>query len=831
MDIDKIAKVLGAGKEVKTSNGFLTICPCHDDTNPSLSIKLSRNNGVIFNCHAGCSWKEVQDIVGSMGLLPTNSPKKYNNLPKFIWEQSSENNQEVEKYFVSRNISLKKLPECFRFNKYKGKMIVAHVSKPGDKEVSAIHRTFLDKNGQKTGRKMLGPCKGGAVWLSPPSGRMVVGEGIETTLSVIAATNLPGVACLSASGMKSVELPNLVKEIIIAVDSDPNNTGQNAARSLGEKFSGTTMYATPDESCFTSTPNKLDFNDLSQDQIRERFSTLLNWDDVRSLEGQQEISLFDEEGRPKTKATVLIEIGSQYELFRDETGDGYATISTDGHKETWPIKSKVFTELLADQYFLLSSMGVSRNIIADSTDTLRGMARLRGEQHKVYRRVAALNGKIYIDLCDEQWRVVEVTKDSWQLTTDCPVKFIRSPSSMPLPVPEKNGSLKDLWSLMNIKPEERSLVAGFLIRALSPRSPYFNLGIVGEQGTGKSSFATLVRSLCDPSTAMLRPPPKDERDFLAGAVNNWCITYDNLSGMQPWLSDSLCRMLTGGSFAARTLYSTTEETTIPLARPTILNGIDDLTSRPDLADRSIVITLQPISDDDRLEERELWGKFEAVKGKIFGVLLDGISSSLRNIDKVTLPTKPRMVDAARWGAAAEEGLDIPQGSFIESYMNNQREMVSVSLEASPFIAALLDMINDLSEWSGTPSELLAFLPKYARDEESVRSKAWPKSPPWTTKTLRRYSPALRKIGIQFEHTRKSTSSYLKFSMQVKDKKLTPHSQMIDEGSIDSRDVQMSKSTYTTYTTAIKPEVDVGNVGNVSKIPDMSVESTANWEEI
>ncbi len=321
---------------------------------------------------------------------------------------------------------------------------------------------------------------------------------------------------------------------------------------------------------------------------------------------------------------------------------------------------------------------------------------------------------------------------------------------------------------------------------------------------------------------MLRPPPKDERDFLAGAVNNWCISYDNLSGMQPWLSDALCRLLTGGAFAARTLYSTTEETTIPLARPAILNGIDDLASRPDLADRVITINLQPIKDHARIDERELWRQFDNNKGKVFGVLLDGLSAALKNIDNVELPYRPRMIDAASWSTAAEEGLGIPSGSFLESYRVNQRDMVAISLEASPFIAALLDMARDKKEWAGTPTELLSLLPSYARDEEAVKSKAWPKSAAWTTKILRRHAPALRKIGVGVEQSRDSTSSHIKIIMQVEHENLTPHSQDLEnktEADSPKGDVQYADSTYTTY---IPTQNRGPNVSNVGKNHELSV---------
>lgn len=483
----------------------------------------------------------------------------------------------------------------------------------------------------------------------------------------------------------------------------------------------------------------------------------------------------------ETKGTILVEIGRQNELFHDEIGEGYVTIQRDGYRETWLIKSETFAGYLMDEFFRLTNQGVSRSLVSDATDTLKAAARVDGKQLRVYRRTAFTGGKLYIDLCDQSWRAVEVSTDGWKVISNHDIKFLRNTNSVALPVPVSCGKLDELWNFLNVKPEDRPLIAGFLVRALHPEGPFFCLAVNGEQGTGKSTASKIIRSLVDPSTAMLRPPPKDERDFLAGAVNNWCITYDNLSGIKPWLSDALCRILTGGSFASRTLYSTTDETAIPLARPVIINGIDDLMSRPDLADRTISIMLQPIAESERLDERDMWKKFAEAKGKIFGVLLDGLCTALRDIDTVNLPHKPRMIDAAKWATAAEKGLGLPRESFIRAYQRKQQDMVTLSLESSPFMAAIMDLLADKKNWQGSPAQLLALLPKYARDDEAVKSKAWPKTAAWVSRMLRRHAPSLRKIGICVEFSRNSTERTISLSMPVdrmpiEQQNVTPHGQ-------------------------------------------------------
>ena len=65
-----------------------------------------------------------------------------------------------------------------------------------------------------------------------------------------------------------------------------------------------------------------------------------------------------------------------------------------------------------------------------------------------------------------------------------------------------------------------------------------------------------------------------------------------MSGLQPWLSDTLCRLSSGGGFSVRSLWTNNDEVLFEAARPAILNGIDDIITRPDLADRSLFVTLE-----------------------------------------------------------------------------------------------------------------------------------------------------------------------------------------------------------------------------------------------
>ena len=85
--------------------------------------------------------------------------------------------------------------------------------------------------------------------------------------------------------------------------------------------------------------------------------------------------------------------------------------------------------------------------------------------------------------------------------------------------------------------------------------PYPVIVLSGEQGTAKSTFSAILRSLLDPNTAPLRALPRTDRDVFIAASNGHVLAFDNVSSLQPWISDTFCRPATGGGFAVRALYT------------------------------------------------------------------------------------------------------------------------------------------------------------------------------------------------------------------------------------------------------------------------------------
>src|SRR5690606_38691494 len=107
--------------------------------------------------------------------------------------------------------------------------------------------------------------------------------------------------------------------------------------------------------------------------------------------------------------------------------------------------------------------------------------------------------------------------------------------------------------------------------------------------------------------------PKNEHEAFISATSAHVLAFDNVSGIRGWQSDLMCRISTGGGYVTRQLYTTGEERIFETQRPQVINGITDVIERPDLAERTLPITLERISAAGRKTEAELLGHAAEVR--------------------------------------------------------------------------------------------------------------------------------------------------------------------------------------------------------------------------
>jgi len=296
-----IARALGGRK---VGSGWMARCPVHDDREPSLSIRHGADGKVLLCCHAGCeqgrviaglrsrglwnhdnrrqstrpvSWttttqKADRDNAGSgswaaVTQLPDRDNIKRTKMALAIWQPTTTADHTlVETYLQSRGL---KLPSLRRLRFHPGlkhpsggiwPAMIALVTRGVDDAPVAIHRTFLGRNEAGKApvdpqKMMLGPCRGGAVRLGELRDILMIGEGIESCLAAMLATRNPAWAALSTSGLRTLDLPHTVRQVIVLADGD--DPGEVAAQDCAWRWKREGRCVR-----IARPPRGMDFNDL-----------------------------------------------------------------------------------------------------------------------------------------------------------------------------------------------------------------------------------------------------------------------------------------------------------------------------------------------------------------------------------------------------------------------------------------------------------------------------------------------------------------------------------------------------------------------------------------
>jgi len=337
---------------------------------------------------------------------------------------------------------------------------------------------------------------------------------------------------------------------------------------------------------------------------------------------------------------------------------------------------------------------------------------------------------------------------------------------LPVPISGGGGHINLLRKYVNISSEDDwALLLAWLVSPFLVGGPYPCLIVNGEQGSAKTTLTRTVLSLTDPAKAQLRAAPSSERNLMIRATNTHVIAYDNISTIQPWFSNALCRLATGGGFGTRMLYANDEEMILDIKRPVILNGIEEFVTASDLLDRSVLLQLESIPESDRRTESSIQQEFEHDRPLILGALFNAVSTALRRRDQVVIKESPRMADFATWATAAEPALGLEEGAVVRALINRRRDADQMALENNIIAPYLMRLLEKKPTWSGTASQLLDALngrgfgmARSLDDDPTRRSRYWPKSPRAMGANLDKLRPVLRRLGYNFSRDKDTDRS-------------------------------------------------------------------------
>lgn len=474
-----------------------------------------------------------------------------------------------------------------------------------------------------------------------------------------------------------------------------------------------------------------------------------------SLEEIEAIGVPVEDAAPSPRDSgdvVLFKLCSDLGVipFRaEDIGGVYVRFPVGGHHEIDGLGSEWFAAWLTDKYYIAQGVSPKKTDLEGAARLLHSVA-FKTPKRKTFVRLARVNGKIYLDLADEAYRVVEIDEVGWRVVENSPAWFMRPSSMKVLPLPQEGGSLDLLRKFTHLSDDDFVMVISWLVASMNPDGPFPILALSSEHGSGKSTLTTLLQRILDPNTTERLAPPKSSDDLYSVAISRRLLPYDNLSKVGDTLSDDLCRVATGTGNGKRKLFSDGDTFSVAVRRPIIVNGIALSLDRPDLLSRSYTVTLATIPEGKRRTEDRLYVAFEAAHPKILGALLTAVSAALREKDYEPL-NLPRMADAASFILQAEKGggLPWPVGTFFEVSQRKEDEKNDAAILDDPVALKVLNL-SEGRGWEGRMQELLHEISAAASIEERRFLPATPKA---LGIKLERVKPLLRSKGVQYEKKR------------------------------------------------------------------------------
>jgi len=532
-------------------------------------------------------------------------------------------------------------------------------------------------------------------------------------------------------------------------EAGAEHAGQIKERLVEIKWAGTLSYATLPEHYF-------DLSFVVDKHGPEGFGPFIA---ALAASGLQERFGGAGKGTPsaerETQADALVKIALTAELFRTPGGQLYARMPVNAHHEVMALEERGsgFQRWLIGQFYAQTGRSPSTSAVAQAVELTRAKAQFDSPVHEVWTRVAWTDDAIYLDLANEAWEAVKVTTEGWELVTQPPVYFRRPRGMLPLPHPDREGTMQALHDLTTVEAgsDDEKLIDAWLLQTLMPEGPYTDLCLHGEQGSTKSVLTKILRQTTDPNKAPARRAPKDEHDLVIAAQNARIVALENLSHLPDWLSDALCCLSTGAGFSTRALYTDAEEVIFTAKRPVIMNGIAEVAVRGDLIDRCLFVTLPHLNDVDVKEEKQIWQDFAEAHPRILGAILNATSMALKNRLQTTIDRLPRMADFTLWVEAAAPAFGWQPGEFLGAYRRNHKSATTTALEASVVARALLTYLDGgkTTVERMLMGELLdALTAKTFDDSKKPPPKDWPRSPQALSWALRRLAPALRTQGIE-----------------------------------------------------------------------------------
>lgn len=426
-----------------------------------------------------------------------------------------------------------------------------------------------------------------------------------------------------------------------------------------------------------------------------------------------------------------------------------------------PIKSRRFAAFLSFRYRELAEESERPDYKAALAVEEDDAIFLQTNQVAIHRRVAgSLQDGITYFLADEKWRYVVVSAEGCTICKRSALKFLKGSMDEEQVRPRKGGDyLKLMLPKLNMAHDDAILYAVFLIQAFSRNSSHFAAVISSSRGTGKSTLTKMTTELVAPTKTGAAIQPASEDDLKTMLANTYVAAFDNTATLSTAFSNILCAAITGSKAAKRKLYTNSDQVVLNLHNLVLLNGVDIVPFKSDLAERALYFELLQIKDSERRTDAEIWEEFNRDKPLILGAIFKTLSKAMAILPTVEIKKLHRMADAHKEMMAIALALGIEQAEFQRILDANQKKLQDAYAASNPFVDFVLTYLQLHSNVDAPAAKL------YQSMVDSIVGDRgfFPKTPSMLSRRLNEEKDALLLAGYQFEKAKMKDSNYIKIS--------------------------------------------------------------------
>ena len=425
-----------------------------------------------------------------------------------------------------------------------------------------------------------------------------------------------------------------------------------------------------------------------------------------------------------------------------------------------PVESRMFLAFLGHQYREESDEMIKPDFSELIGIRIENVCYRQENPIQVHRRVAGSisKGKIAYFLADDCWTTWLVSPKGCKEGRSKSLKFLKMSLDEEQVAPKGDCDLLQVMSkYVNLSDDELALFVVWLVQSFSRSSSHFAAVLSSSKGTGKSTLTKVIRAIVDPSKSGVSLLPNSEGDLKTLLGNSYMVAFDNTAALTTKVSNILCAAITGSKEAKRKLYTDCDQVILNLHNLIVINGIDIVPYKSDLAERSLLFELQPITKENRKTDSEFWRDFEKDRPLILGAIFRVLSKAMAMMPEIKTTSLHRMADANREFLAIALALGMSEDAFQKILWDNSKKLQAAYAQNNPFVDCVASYVklkgSVYKSASEVYGEVLASIPG--------NRNFFPDSTYAFSRRLNEEKEALEQVGIRFSRAKQSDANYIR----------------------------------------------------------------------